>query len=204
MKSCIIIGAGELTVDEIVCPPEALVIAADGGYSYCERLGIVPDIIIGDFDSLGKIPDGKNVVHLPVEKDDTDTSSAVKMGLNAGCSVFHIYGGTGGRLDHTLANIQIITGLAQNKKNACLYGKDFIITAVTDSSLHFDKGMHGIVSVFSAGDTAKGVYETGLKYSLTDALLTNTFPVGVSNELIGEEADISVRAGTLIIVYPKC
>ena len=117
-RKCIVIGAGDLTVGEIPGWEEAFCIAVDGGLGYCGVLGIEPDLILGDFDSVSEgearavvqleqeIP--HRVIRLPVEKDDTDMLAALKEGLGRGYRDFRIYGGTGGRLDHTLANIQCL------------------------------------------------------------------------------------------------
>ncbi len=77
------------------------VIAADAGLRYLEQAGILADLVIGDFDTLKEIPTGANVVRLNCEKDDTDMLAAVREGIKAGYKEFHIYGGTGGRIDHT-------------------------------------------------------------------------------------------------------
>lgn len=117
MKKCIIIGAGDFfgIPDEIV-GKSGLVIAADGGFEHCLELGITPDTVIGDFDSLESPPENCSLLRLPVEKDDTDTLAAVKYGLEKGAEVFHIFGGTGGRFDHTVANMQSLVYLSQKIK----------------------------------------------------------------------------------------
>ena len=86
------------------------VIAADAGLRYLEQDEILADLVIGDFDTLKEIPTGANVVRLSCEKDDTDILAAVREGIKAGYAEFHIYGGTGGRIDHTLANLQVLAG----------------------------------------------------------------------------------------------
>ena len=126
---CILICAGDLTLGEIPVQEEDIVIAVDGGLSYCSVLGIEPDIMIGDFDSINEgeaqaiskleteIPD--RIIRLPKEKDDTDTLAALKEGLKRGYKDFRIYAGTGGRFDHTLANIQSLLYL--KSRGACGY-----------------------------------------------------------------------------------
>jgi thiamine pyrophosphokinase len=105
--------------------------------------------------------------------------------------------------DHTLANIQCIAELAGRGGRGYLYDRDAVITAVRDGATEFPAGLRGIVSVFCHSDSASGVRERGMKYELTDATLRNTYPLGVSNELLGAPAHISVRSGTLIIMYPR-
>jgi thiamine pyrophosphokinase len=179
--------------------PGDLVIAADGGYAHLH--GIHADLVVGDFDSLGYVPAGESVVRHPAEKDDTDTMLAARIGLSRGYRAFVLLGGVGGRLDHTLANIQTLAFLRENGARAALRGEEETITFLQDESLRFRAGLSGIVSVFSYGATAAGVYERGLAYALTDATLTDTNPLGVSNAFTGEIAEVSVRSGRLVVLY---
>jgi len=176
-----------------------LVIAADGGYA--QLGGIRPDLVVGDFDSLGYVPEGETIVRHPAEKDDTDTMLAARIGLSRGYRAFLLLGGVGGRLDHTLANIQTLAFLRENGARAALLGESETITLIRDESLRFRAGLSGTISVFSLGERAKGVYERGLAYALTDATLTDTNPLGVSNAFTEEAAEVSVREGRLVVLY---
>ena len=201
---CYIIGAGENYGLDFTPTSNDFVIAADAGIRYLEQCGITADLVIGDFDSLDDgTPTHPNTIALSAEKDDTDMLAAVREGINAGYSVFHIYCGMGGRIDHTIANIQILAYLSQNGMQGFLFGKDIIITAITNRKMTFDKILSGYISVFSYTEKSEGVYLHGLKYKLENATLTSTFPLGVSNEFIGKESSISVDSGTLLIVFPK-
>ena len=123
---CIVIGAGDLTVGSINVGEDDLVIAVDGGLNYCSVLEVEPDLILGDFDSVGEeqreallelqkqIPD--RVIALKPEKDDTDMLAALKLGLEFGYTSFQIYAATGGRLEHTIANIQCLRYLKNSQK----------------------------------------------------------------------------------------
>lgn len=176
-----------------------LVIAADGGYA--QLGGIRPDLVVGDFDSLGYVPQNETVVRHPAEKDDTDTMLAARIGLERGYRAFILLGGVGGRLDHTLANIQTLAFLRENDAHAALIGQEETITLLQNESLRFRAGLSGIVSVFAFGERATGVYERGLAYALNDATLTDTNPLGVSNAFTGEAAEVSVREGRLVVLY---
>jgi thiamine pyrophosphokinase len=198
---CHIVGAGRFDEAELFRNEQDYVIAADGGYSHLEKLGIKPDLLLGDFDSLEHLPDFGNIIRLPMEKDDTDMFSAVKTGLSLGYRTFVLYGGVGGRLDHTLANIQTVAYLSTVGAAGYLVGEGRIITAVTDSELFFDGEQSGIISVFCHGSEAQGVDLKGLKYPLKDALLTSTMPLGVSNEFTGKPSSVSVKKGTLIVIW---
>jgi thiamine pyrophosphokinase len=179
--------------------PGDLVIAADGGYAHMG--GIKPDLVVGDFDSLGYVPEDEQVVRHPAEKDDTDTMLAARIGIERGYRAFVLLGGVGGRLDHTLANIQTLAFLRKNGARAALIGDGETITLLHNESLRFRAGLSGIVSVFSYGATAYGVYERGLAYALTDATLTDTNPLGVSNAFTGAAAEVSVREGRLVVLF---
>jgi len=204
---CFIAGAGEYT--GLFVPGRGdYIIAADGGYASLVSRGITPDLVVGDFDSLGAAPNHPNVIHSPVEKDDTDVMLAVRQGLAHGFKSFVIDGGLDGRLDHTIANIQVLVHLTRNGARGILLGSDMCVTAVTNGQALFNPGgtttdtaFTRCISIFSAGDKADGVTLTGLKYPLRDAKITNEYPVGVSNEFTGKPAVVSVREGTLIVIW---
>lgn len=200
---CYIIGAGENYELDFTPTSDDFIIAADAGLRYLEQCGITADLVIGDFDSLNGIPAHPNTKELNPEKDDTDMFAAVREGIKSGYSVFHIYCGMGGRIDHTIANIQILAYLSQNDMQGFLFGKDSVITAITNQKIAFEKIPSGYISVFSCTEKSEGVNLQGLKYELDNAVLTNTFPLGVSNEFIEKESSISVGTGTLLIVFPK-
>lgn len=200
---CHIIGAGTFEETELFHSDDDYIIAADGGYTHLQKLGITPDLLLGDFDSLEVIPDFDNIIRLPEEKDDTDMLFAVKEGLAMGHRLFIIYGGVGGRLDHTLANIQTIAYLSTVGAKGYLIGEGRVITAVTDGELFFDSAQRGLISVFCHGSEARGVDLRGLKYPLNDAVLTSTMPLGVSNEFIGQASSVSVKIGTLIVIWSE-
>ena len=201
-KICYIIGAGEFYPNGLAPGPGDLIIAADGGYAHLQGCGIEPDIVIGDFDSLPEQPVHPNIIKLNKEKDCTDTFAALNAGLREGHNVFHIYGGTGGRADHTHANIQSLVYLARNGARGLLFGKDYIITAIRNTTVYFDSGYNGYISVFAHSGAAKGVYLKGLKYELENAELSDAVPLGVSNEFTGVESSVTVKDGTLVIIFP--
>ena len=200
VTDCYIAGAGEFADTRLPMENE-YVIAADGGYKELMARGIMPDLVVGDFDSLGKAPEHPNVVASPVEKDDTDVMLAVRQGLERGCRTFVINGGTGGRLDHTLSNIQVLIYIASKGCCGVLLGQEVCLAAVRNGSISFGEYARGTISIFSAGDKAIGVTLQGLKYPLHDATLTFECPIGVSNEFTGRKATVAVRDGTLVISW---
>lgn len=198
---CYIVGAGECKKLDFTKKDGDIVIAADGGYKYLKQSGIKPDIVIGDFDSLGKEPEGEKIIRLKPEKDVTDTYAAVSEGIKYGYSRFNIYGASGGRIEHTLANIQLIASLSAKKMQASIFDGSTVITAITSGTLRFDSAYNGYISVFAHSDKCTGVCLRGLKYPLENAELSNLFPLGVSNEFLGVESEIVIGSGTAIIVF---
>ena len=95
--ACYIFGAGSYYGLRSKPDVSDYVIAADGGWRWCRSAGLTPDLLLGDFDSLGEVPAFDHILRVPVEKDDTDMMLAIKKGLERGCREFHLYGGTGGR-----------------------------------------------------------------------------------------------------------
>ena len=199
---CVVFGAGKEFPEKICLPDEkCFVIAADGGLKKLEELGILPDHIVGDLDSLDAVPDSGNFTRLPHVKDTTDMFEAVRIGSEHGCDEFHLYGGTGGRLDHTLANIQLAAMVSESGQRAFIYGGNYVITAITDGALKLPERESGFVSVFAHSDECSGVDIKGLFYETDGAVLKNDFALGVSNEFIGKEASVSIKSGTLVIYY---
>lgn len=202
MSSCVIFCAGEFDVPARPLEKDDYIIAADGGLRHTQKLGISPDEIIGDFDSLGFTPPGARV--FPVEKDDTDAMLAVRRGLELGYRSFILYGGLDGpRLDHTVANFQTLQFLADRGAVGCLVGNRAMAAVIKNGRAAFPAGKSGNLSVFCMGADARGVTERGLYYSLEDGVLTSGFPLGASNHFTGAPAEISVSDGSLLIIWDR-
>lgn len=202
MGKCIVFCAAEF--DRLACPiePEDYVIAADGGLQHTQALGIEPQEILGDFDSLGYIPQDARV--FPVEKDDTDAMLAARRGLALGFRELLYYGSLDGkRLDHTVANYQTLQYLADHGARGYLVGQDFLATVVKEGRIFFPEGTEGLLSVFCLGADARGVSLRGLYYPLEGGTLTAGFPLGVSNHFTGAPAEISVEEGSLLVMWER-
>jgi len=202
MKTCYIFGAADGLPTEFKRGCNDLIIAADAGYEFLNELNIAPDIVLGDFDSLGYVPDfdGKLIKH-PVKKDDTDTMLAVKTGIKAGYKRFVIYGGKGKRLDHTLANIQTLSYVSSMGGRAFLCGDGYALTVIQNGSIAFKATAKGNISVFSCVEKSEGICEKGLLYELENAEMCFDFPLGVSNEFVGKHAEISVEKGSIAVFW---
>ena len=202
MGKCIIFCAAGF--DSLVQPIETedFVIAADGGVTHTKKLGITPNEILGDFDSLGYTPEGANV--FPVEKDDTDAMLAVRRGLTLGYREFVLYGSLDGpRLDHTVANFQTLQYLADHGAVGYLAGCSYLVTVLKNGELSFPEGANGTVSVFCMGPDAEGVTLEGLYYPLEQGTLSPGFPLGVSNHFTGKNARIAVEHGSLLVLWDR-
>ncbi len=202
MKNCVIFCAAEFDAPVKPIGSDDFVIAADGGLRHTQKLKITPHEIIGDFDSLGFVPEGANV--FPVEKDDTDAMLAVRRGLQLGYRNFLLYGSLDGpRLDHTVANFQTLQFLADNGARGFLIGQNCIATVVKNGILRFPEGREGTISVFCSGADARGVTLRGLYYPLEQGTLTPGFPLGASNHFTGRAAEISVTDGSLLVLWER-
>lgn len=212
-KTCYIFGAGDLYTEHVDIRPGSLVIAADGGLYYTKKLGIEPDVFLGDFDSADRKDAGSNCVVFPSRKDYTDMFLAVEYGVERGYNHFELYGALGGkRIDHTLANLQMLSFYAKKGCLLRLHGNATVIAAYTNDpsvtgksivTITFGKECKGYLSLFAVGGEVSGVTLTGLKYPTKNVVLTSDFPLGVSNEFTGAPASISFSKGTLLVVYPE-
>ena len=202
MGNCIIFCAAGFDALAESLNRDDFVIAADGGLAHTEKLGIVPNEVLGDFDSLGFVPEGANV--FPVEKDDTDAMLAVRRGLDLGYDRFLLYGSLDGpRLDHTVANFQTLQYLADRGAAGYLIGENQLVTVVKDGTIAFPEGTEGTVSVFCLGPDAEGVTLKGLYYPLEKGVLSSGFPLGVSNHFTGQAAGVTVEKGRLLVIWDR-
>ena len=202
MGKCVIFCAAEFDGLAQALQQGDFIIAADGGLRHTQFLGLTPDLILGDFDSLGFTPNGANVY--PVEKDDTDAMLAVRRGLELGYREFLFYGAVDGpRLDHTVANFQTLQFLAEHGAVGYLIGKRETVTVIRQESVKFPKTAEGIISLFCLGADARGVTIEGLQYTLTDGTMSAGFPLGVSNHFVGSPARITVKEGSLLAIWDR-
>lgn len=225
MKILILTGGfidDKFTLDYLKSEKYDKVIAVDSGLNFCYRAKILPDIIVGDYDSVeegvleffaGKNAKNKmsiEIVRLNPEKDDTDTGHALQMALDMGATCIHIFGGTGSRLDHVLGNIQLL-GYALGKNVECLmldvHNRIRLING--DVVLKKKEQFGKYVSLIPFTENVTGLTLTGFKYPLENYTMTSfyqegaSFVSGVSNEIVEEEAWIHVENGVLILVEAR-
>ena len=200
---CYVVSAGDCAGINILKKENDIIIAVDKGLSYLLDADIKPDIILGDFDSLGYVPTGDNVIEHVPEKDDTDTMLAVKLGIEKGYKEFVIYGALGGRMDHSIANLLVVNYLSDNKCKCTVVDEAVTIRNVFDGKIVLEGKDSGVFSVFTLKNEAKGVSISGAKYEVSDCVFTNSIPLGVSNEFVGKDVVIEVEDGQLIVMENK-
>lgn len=207
MTTYALVGASEFNSEQFSARNGAgafdAVIAVDGGFASLAAAGCVPDLAIGDFDSLGYVPEGMSVKAFSPEKDASDMELALEEALARGADAVEVYGALGGRLDHTVANLQLLASFAERGLAVAAVGeRERIAFLVGPGELRLPALPSGIVSVFSLTDVSAGVVEEGLKYGLDGVALTNRTSWGLSNEMVDEPARIAVESGTLAVFMP--
>ncbi len=205
-RRCVIITAYlKRALKELYTPrKDDLVLCADGGYTHAVRAGIVPDRVIGDLDSLsGIVPPEAILERVPVEKDDTDTMLCVRYAHSLGCKECLILGGIGGRLDHTLANLQTLAFANSHGMHATLAGDEDRVLLLQDGSLTLKREENCTLSLLSFSERCVGVTTSGVKYPLNNATITYNNPMAVSNSFTEEEAHIAVREGMMLVVLSR-
>ncbi len=199
MGVCYIVGAADFS-ESFKPLSNDLVIAADGGYDNLLRIGVVPDVLIGDFDSIRALPSGVETLRYPCEKDDTDTYLAYREGVRRGYADFVIFGGVGGRVDHTLANYALLLHSRKAGHRVTLVGGGTETCVLINEGRRVSLPKGATVSVFAMNSVANGVTIKGLKYTVENATLTEDVPLGVSNSSLGEEGYIEVKDGALLVI----
>lgn len=181
---------------------EGLVVAADSGLDRALEAGVKPDIAAGDFDSTKiALPEGIEYVRVPPEKDVTDAWLAAEIAIERGCGELRIFCALGGRIDHTMANLQMLYSLKLRGVKAEIIGEKERVFFLREETARIER-TEGYLSVFAFGGNAL-VSERGVKYEVERAELRESFPLGVSNEICGECAEIAVHRGTVMIMMVR-
>lgn len=209
MRRCVIIPAWapDGIRDVVELREDDFIVCADGGFLPAQREKIVPHALVGDFDSLGKVPDDLpptcRVLRVEREKNETDTFLCLQCGLDAGCGSFVVAGGIGGRLDHTVANLQLLFYAVRRGFPIWIMDKHNRVTAMEPGEMHIPRQEGFKLSVLAYAGRCEGVTLENVKYPLLDAVLTDDFPLGISNEFMGPEAVIRMKTGSLIVFLSR-
>ena len=200
MSICYLVGAGDFN-ENIELYEDDLLIAVDGGFDSLMKAGYVPDVLVGDLDSVTmEVPESVKVLKYRKEKDETDMFLAYRIGARCDYTDFVILGGTGGRLDHTYANISILLYAKEHGHNITIIDEKSMIICIKNESVRLSGNPGAFLSVFAIGGKAYGVTIKGAKYEVEDVNLSPAFPLGVSNEFTDTDAVISVEDGALVII----
>ncbi|MBR6519331.1 MAG: thiamine diphosphokinase [Oscillospiraceae bacterium] len=205
MKRCIVIGSMPVEFDlNNIITQQDYIVCADRGYLHAKKQNVQPHLIVGDFDSAPPPTDTKaKVITLPTEKDDTDSYYIARQIIKDGYTHAVFCGVTGGRPDHTFANIQMLKFMAKNGVDTVIMDKDSTYTVIIDGTTVLEPQEDRYFSIFSLDEKCIGVSEKGGKYELSHVELTNDFPIGVSNEFAGKPVEITVKKGALLIITTK-
>lgn len=180
------------------------IICADGGYKHAEKAGLEPNVIIGDFDSA-EVPANINaeVIKLPVKKDDTDTFSCVKEALRRGFDEIIIFGGTGGRMDHTYANISVLSYIRSHNAKGKLVDENNSLMLVSNEEILIEDKCGERFSIFPFGCENCVVTLSGFEYELENSRIFAEIPIGISNVITADTAQVKVYEGSAVIIFSK-
>lgn len=203
MKRCVIVGGADIgRYDRIRAHlrEDDFFICCDSGLRHQKGLGIVPNLIVGDFDSHENPHMDVETIVLPREKDDTDTVFAVKEALKRGFQDFLLVGVIGGRLDHTLGNVSLLLMLdTQGKRASAL--DDCSEMEIVSSKPVFIEDRYPYFSLLNISGLAQGVAIRNAKFPLAGAEITCEYQYGISNEVLpGMTAEVSVEKGRLLLI----
>jgi thiamine pyrophosphokinase len=198
---CIIIGAGSFNNPKIIKEKDDLLICADGGYLYARKLDLKVDLLVGDFDSLKDIPLDVQTVKLNKIKDETDLYIAIEEGIKRGYQTFDIYGALGGRIEHTIANIQILANLKSKGLTAKLIDDKTIVEMLSTGTYIYNERC-GYISLFSYTKEST-ITIKNLLYEVNNKTISNEFPLGIDNEFIGKESTVTVHNGLVLSIINK-
>ncbi|MDD4699783.1 MAG: thiamine diphosphokinase [Oscillospiraceae bacterium] len=201
---CVIIAGGSIPNVNLLkqnINENDFIICADSGYYHALNADLIPDLLVGDFDSFtDELPSNIEIIKLPCEKDDTDLHHAVSEGLSRGFKEFALFGAFGSRPDHSIASLYTLYHLLKSNANGKIFGDDFQVQIIENTSLKIAKNPNFYVSIFPFGGVASGVTLDGFKYPLENVQLCMSNPIGISNEIDSDIATITIQNGILVIM----
>ena len=203
MKRYVIVGGAPINDYESIkkhLRDDDFFAVCDCGLRHIEKLGITPDLIIGDFDSFERPNTEIETIALPREKDDTDTFFAAKEGVKRGFDEFLLVGVIGGRLDHSLGNISILLYLDSLGLKATAID-DYSVIEIVSRNVAYIESKYKFFSLLNITGVAKGITIRNAKFPLVDGEINCDYQYGVSNEPVGDSpAEVSVKEGKLLLV----
>lgn len=184
---------------KVALPDDCFVVCTDGAYGWAKKLGLKPDITVGDFDSLGYVPDDCPTEKYPSEKNQTDGEIALSFLKEKGCRDVIVYGAFGRRTDHFLGNLALL-GAAETMGLRLTLKNDFESIFLGDGLVKFRPHKNGTISLVPYGDSSHIINSKGLKYPLEDLLLTRNDTRGISNEATADEVEFFVKSGKVLVL----
>lgn len=181
----------------------SLIICADAGYEKASAENIVPDIIVGDLDSMDKgsfaPPEGVKMITANWHKDETDFELALTTAMGEGCTEVLVAGGFGGRIDHTLGNIQNMVDFYRRGLPVTMKDERNMLTVLENGSVRIpaEKGMNLSILAFTENAVVTAL---GVEWPLEDYHMRSDRPLGVSNFVTADHAEVTVKSGTVLIM----
>ena len=209
MSICTIFAGGKINNTDFINPCEirensGFIICADSGLNIAEKVGLSPDLIVGDFDSyIGSLPENIEIYRSVPEKDDTDTLMAVRIAIDRGYDEIRLYGGLGARFDHSFANIQTLVFAYENGCKMTIYDADNILTLRGAGEYEFPCKNDWYFSLFALTEKADIGELKGVKYPLENYVMSISYPIGVSNEITADKAYLRINSGLVLVIESK-
>lgn len=201
MKKALIVTSHIEHPERIAVPPQSdIIIAADGGYENCLRLGLEPDIFIGDMDSGRRRGSGRAVI-LPRVKDMTDSEAAIDLAVSEGADDVTVLGGLGGRFDHSMGNIGMLAKYLGLIRSLRLMDGQNLVYMLPPGSYRIVPHGYKYLGLIAYAGPVEGLTVRGCRYDLFRAVLGCDTTLGVSNEITAGEAQISFTGGRLLVIH---
>ncbi|MBQ2184968.1 MAG: thiamine diphosphokinase [Lachnospiraceae bacterium] len=202
MRRAVIVGSAKINNYEKIkeyLKEDDFFVYCDGGLKHMEKLGVKPNLIVGDFDSHENPHMDSETIVLPCEKDDTDTCHALKVCIERGFKDFLFIGCIGERMDHTMGNVSLLIMLKEKGLSGIMLDDYSEISIVKDEECIDDSFSY--FSLITLSDISEGITIKNAKYPLENASLKSGFQLGISNEVIkGKTATVSCKSGNLLLI----
>ncbi len=200
-RRCVVVLGGEISDYSAIrseLREDDYFIFCDSGLSHEASLGVKADLALGDFDSH-PVPEGTETLVFPPKKDDTDAYLGIKEGIRRGFTDFLILGALGRRIDHELANIYLLDWLDSHSVSAKIIDGTTRLSMVSKSEVVIPSSVK-YFSLLAVSGTTRAVTIKGAAYNLEAGTIEPSFQYGISNEVKGDEARVSVGEGKLLLV----
>ncbi len=184
------------------------IISVDGGARHLRTMGVIPNILIGDFDSASSydlqyfVELGINNYKFPAEKDMTDTELAIEKAVDMGADELLFIGAMGSRMDHSLANVLLLKKCMDIGLKACIVDENNRIY-ITNSTITIKNQEGYKLSLIPVSERVTGVTTYGLRYRLDNATMHLATSWGVSNEFLEDEVTVTIDEGILLVCVSR-